>query len=108
PVVKKWKENAINILKSYYLRLRGIQFVKYRCSEDKDLLLGRICFSMFGPPSSEKDVKLCEAYEPKQKQSGQEILDKIIKVSAPVRVTNNVFNPNPDNLDLEVTTTCAC
>lgn len=78
--VQKWKKSALDTIKSYYLSFRGSQFDEYMIGEDENLLLAKICFAMYGPPT-EKDAKeIWEGYEPKLLESGKEILNLILEV----------------------------
>lgn len=80
--VKQWIKTALASLKSYYLRFQGTQWHEYETSaEDLSLLLVKICYSMYGPPTSAKDtnVNLQDAYDSEQKAGASKIKDKILE-----------------------------
>lgn len=78
--VKKWKLKAKEIIKSYYLSFNGSQFDEYMIGEDENLLLAKICFAMYGPPTVQDATELCDGYDEKQKESANEILKLILEI----------------------------
>lgn len=78
--VVKWKKNAEEIIKSYYLSFRGSQFDEYMVDEDENLLLAKICFAIYGPPTVQDATELCDGYEEKQKEKANEILKLILEI----------------------------
>ena len=85
PDVKKWKETAQNSLKSYYLGFRGSQWDEYDVKEDQNLLLAKICFALFGPPSKGDKLDdgddLSKGYEDEHRENAKGILEVILEVS---------------------------
>lgn len=77
--VKKWKEQALQILKSYYLNFAGCQWHEFDRRNDTALLRAKICFALFGLPS-EDAVDIENAYSTEQRQKAGPILDSILKV----------------------------
>lgn len=78
--VEIWKLRAIEIIKTYYLSFRGSQFDEYVLNADENLLLAKICFAIYGPPTVENAKEIWEAYEEKQLESAKEILNLILEV----------------------------
>lgn len=81
PEVIKWKEDAKNQCKSYYIAFGGSQWHGYNAESDKQLVQAKICFAMFGKPTKEDfDGELIDAYTDEQKQKSSAILDKIMQL----------------------------
>lgn len=77
-----WKQKAIDQLKLYYQSFKGSQWDQYDEREDKKLLLAKICFAIFGPPTIySRDDDLSKGYKKDQREKAQEILDLIVSVS---------------------------
>lgn len=78
--MKKWKESAANVIKSYYQSFRGSQWDAYMIgSEDEKLLQAKICFALFGPPTVEKAEEIWDGYTSEQQESAKEILQTLLE-----------------------------
>jgi hypothetical protein len=80
--VKKWKESAAEVIKSYYQSFRGSQWDAYVIgSEDEKLLQAKICFAIFGPPTVAEAKEIWEGYNSEQQESAKQILETILEVN---------------------------
>jgi hypothetical protein len=78
--VKTWKKNAVETIKAYYLSFRGSQFDEYMIDGDEKLLLAKICFAIYGPPTVKDAKEIWDGYEKPQKENADEILKLILQV----------------------------
>ena len=81
-----WQEKALQQLKSNYLHFGGAQWFEFRpCSDEMELLIIKICYSLYGPPQTAKDnyeeMSIENAYDEKQKEAAIKIKEKILEIA---------------------------
>lgn len=81
PDVEKWKQSASELLKTYYLSFRGSQWDQYEVdTDDEKLLVAKICFAIYGPPTVKDAEHIWDGYEAEKLENAREILKLILDI----------------------------
>lgn len=76
-----WKETAVKTMKMFYQSFNGSQYDEYKIgTEDEKLLLAKICFAIYGPPTISEAEELWQGYTNEQRTEGEKFLKIILDV----------------------------
>ena len=76
----KWKEGALQLLKTYYLGFEGTQWHEFDRDKETQYLQVKIAFALFGPPTDDSAENVEDAYSSEQRKRAKETMDIILKI----------------------------
>ena len=74
-----WKDDAKKYLNDFYTNFEGVVWHEFAPKTDRDLIRGKICYAIFGPPEKylEDEDDLTSAYASKQVEFADKIYNHI-------------------------------
>ena len=86
--VVEWKEKAATVIKQYYLSFGDRQWDEYDLPAERNLLRAKICFALYGPPTTEADcIENAYSEDRAKKTRAEELIKQIQTVKTPFTLT---------------------